>query len=157
MSKVDIAAEVVIRFLKENLNEQYTFGELLTGTGLRNSSTARKAIMRARVLAAAEDLFMPDAVPANGFRYTLTDDPKLVLDPAAHATARALGSQRRAEQHDDFMASRRRGLSRSERMIVDARREWEESRRAADRSMATMTAAFIEMRREARTAAADGQ
>lgn len=83
-SRVEDRAHIVLDFLCEHLNERFTYPSLLAVLDLPNSGTTRSAIKRMRDLAEDRGLFSPPAVPANGFTYTVSDQPINALDPALH-------------------------------------------------------------------------
>lgn len=148
--------QIVLRFLQNNPRQPFTLQQICEKCGFRNSSNgrrrARRAIIAAR--AAAKDLegnwFIADAVPAEGHVYRLTDQAVDAATPATHAHLRAHGSVRRANEHDEFMNVDTTGMSRSQRLELEARRFQAEARKYDDEATRLRLVAQIESDREIR-------
>lgn len=147
---------IVLRFLQSNLREAFTLAQICTGCGFRNSANgrrrARRGIVEARAMAwdLEGNWFIADAVPAEGHVYRLTDQGVDAAVPATHARLRALGSVRRANEHDEFMSVNTAGMSRSQRLELEARRMQAEARKIDDEATRLRLVAQVENDREIR-------
>ena len=149
--RVEERAQMIYVYLKARLNQPLTIGQLLQGTGLRDSATTRSGIRRARDHAERDGLCFPVACPANGFSYTVTDDPSAAFDPSLHLGRLAQGIGVRKDVHDDFIRARMSKLTQSERAMFHATEKYEQAQRASREAYQEITKALVGLRRESRS------
>lgn len=153
--RVDDRARRIYEFLKANLNRPFLIGDLLAAVDLHDSQTTRAAIRRARGFAADDGLCFPVACPANGKTYCVTDEPSVVVDPALHLGAIAIGVGVRKDVHDEFMRERMSKLSPAERALVHVLEKWGATERAHRQVQGEFLTAMVAMRHEGRRQADD--
>jgi hypothetical protein len=157
MSKVHDTADVLYTFLKGHRNQGFALQELLNATGLRSNATTVKALKLTRELAVFDGLFRPDPCPANGQRYAVTDQPDMVFDPALHLFRVAAGVKRREDEHTQYMAEHRRGLSRADRVILDIVDEFRQTQRENESIINRLIGVVVEQRRSNRNNNNEGE
>jgi len=109
-NRVDERAHRIYDFLVARLGAGFTLIELCRGLGIRPGSTTTAAIRRARDLATEAGQHFPPAVPANGQRYMVTQDPGDALDPTLHMGRIGQGVQVREQVGIDFMEREMRAM-----------------------------------------------
>jgi len=150
MSRVDNWAEIIYNFLRNNEDQHYRIASLADGTKLRVNADFRKAIARARILAEVDGYKIPCATPNTDHTYVCTKDPRNVFRPAMHLHVQAAGTKQTARAHDDFMAGNTRGLSRSQRRVLEVKMRFDKSIREIEDDVKNLVVAFIEQDREHR-------
>lgn len=146
--RVDQRAETIYAFLKKNLNKPFVIGDLMKKTSLRDSSTTRAAIRKARDLAARDGLCFPVACWDNGNTYCVTDVPQAAIDPSIHLGKIAQGVGVRKDVHDDFIRARMNKLTPGERAMFHSLEHFEKAQRESREAYIGVLKAMSSMRRE---------
>lgn len=116
-------ALALYEFLVNNKEQAFTKIELLDHVafevpkGKSYASVFSSAIKKARSMAEDDGLFIPDAVPGNGSRYVLTDDPNRATRSLITTVRRHSGSARRKKNHMNFVNLRTEKLQPEAREI----------------------------------------
>lgn len=153
-NRVASRAEQIYTFLRDHQETPYRLPDLLAELGMRDGTTTRSAIKHARLLAEADGLCFPVAVPANGWVYVVTTDPIAVLDPTLHLARIEQGVRTTKERHEDFIRPRLKQMPLSERRVAAAWMNFEDQMRQAQAGAAELTRAMVDMRKDARVEAA---
>lgn len=105
-------SRALYNFLIDNIEEGFTKAEIFEHVDFHipestsEESIFSTAIKEARKAAEEDGLFVPDAVPGNGFRYILTDSPDRVMSAWVTNRRRTLGLERRTSNHGKFIKDR---------------------------------------------------
>lgn len=118
-NRVDNRAHLIYNHLVLHIGESFTMPSLCKALRIKDGSTTRAAVNRARDLATEAGYHFPPAVPANGFRYMVTDLPAEALDPSLHMARIESGVRKRKEDGIEFMRRERNKLPGDLRPIVD--------------------------------------
>lgn len=151
-SRVDDRAHVIYAFLKEdgNFKKPFRGTNLLRCVGLEDNATNRAALKRLKYMAEVENLCCPYPVAANGYTYTLTDDPTAAFDPALHLARGQAGLEVPKVVYEDFLKSRLSKLPKDEREVAKAWMDFEDKVRAVNAGAADLTKVIVAMRRDMR-------
>lgn len=134
--RINLRARELFEFLRTNQEQGLTRTELKAAMGWSDYPDYVFAgwLKEARRIAVKAGLLIPMATYANGFTYTLTNDPAKAFQPALQAQSTALGMKKLQYTHDDFMGERIAKLPKSVREIVQRKLEFEAAQRAIEKS-----------------------
>lgn len=145
--RVSDRAMTIYMFLRENLNQPYTIGELMTATQLHDGQTTRAAIRMARGFAQDDGLCLPVACWDNGNTYCVTDVAATVIDPAIHLGKIAVGLGVRKDVHDEFIRARMAHLAPRDREMVKSLEHFEAAQREQRAAYGAVLKAITAVRR----------
>lgn len=151
-----IRANNMYTFLVAHKGQGYTMAQLCKKLGIKDGVTTRRAMQLVRERAEREGLICPVAVPATGWVYMITDDPRDVLDPRLHLTAIRMGVARTERKHAEFIADRKSRLTKNERVLTESLDKFSEAVNVLNDEAGKVVAATIASRRDARKAAENG-
>lgn len=117
--RVENRAQLLYAHLLAHKGDGFTMPELCKALGIADGSTTRSAVRRARDLATEAGYHFPPAVPANEFRYRVTDLAEHALDPSLHMSRIERGVRVRKEDGIEFMRRERSRLPADLRPVVD--------------------------------------
>ena len=117
--RVQNRAERIYGFLLANMGTGYTKADLCKELEIGPGSTTEAAIKRARDMATEAGYHFPPAVPAQGFKYMVTDLAADAIDPTIHMSRIEAGVRARKETGMEFLRRERRNLAPDERPIAD--------------------------------------
>lgn len=157
---------VLYNFLVDNIEDGFTKREILAKVdfdipAMKSPGAVFAGAMRvARRMAEEDGLFIPDAVPGNGFRYVLTDTSGRALSAWVTNRRRSIGMDRRESKHGKFIQDRISQIPPELQPIVEqgfkAHEAVVEAREANEEYILTTNAAlstYLERQREEEKAA----
>lgn len=147
-SRVEERAQRIYTFLAAHLNTPYTIDALLRKTQLRDGSTTRAAIKRARELATEDGLCLPVACWDNGNTYCVTDVGAAAIDSTIHLGKIAQGVGVTKDVHDAFIRSRMSKMTSSERAMFNGMERLEAGQREQRAAYIELLKAMTAIRRE---------
>jgi len=149
-NRVGERAELIYLFLSNRVNEVWRKSELLAELELQDSKTTRRAIARARELAADDNLYLTIPDYDNGYTMGLTDDPSSAVDNALWLARVANGVNVPKHIADDFMRERMSKLSGTERAYIRLNDKTIELTRSVQAAADELVKEMIQERRESR-------
>lgn len=155
-NRVSERAELIYLFLSNRRNEVWRKSDVLNELGLQDSKTTRRAIGRARELAADDGLYLTIPDYDNGYTMGLTDDPSAAVDNALWLARVANGVTVPKHIADDFMRERMNKLAGSERAYIHLADKALEATRSIQAASDELVKALMKERRESRRDGDDG-
>lgn len=147
-------AKKFYEFFQKHQDEGFTLAEVCAAVGCSPGKTSGRAIKQVRTWALRDGWFFPPATPAGGFRYYLSKDASILIDPALHMGRIEVGVAHTKSGLLDDIRSQRSTMAPELRAIASAMlaaQDFEEKQQANLREFKEqVTADLVAQRREAR-------
>lgn len=128
-------AEIVYSYLRANLNQPFTRVRLEKSLRWDRSYDITVALKHARDMAESDGLFLPVAVPANGFTYMVTDSADAVFDSELHLNRAYSGTKQLADRHAEYVKAHVETVNPADRPVVTALHNLQSQVQAAQESV----------------------